>query len=739
MQLKIFPKILFRRKADLKAIILAGGVGSRLMPVTAKFPKPLAPIAGKPCLFHTLDLLKKNGVTEIIATVRHGSAQIRNACADRNLVFIEEKEPLGTAGGVKACEGLVDGDFLVVSGDAVTDIDLCAAVAFHKGRGGAATVVLSEVGTPFEYGVCLTDDDGRITELVEKPGWERAYSGTVNTGIYVFSREIFDFIEYGKAQDFAKDVFPRLIADGKKIYGYRAAGYWRDIGSVRSYLACNADALAGRVGLELPENGKVAGAIVHEPCFIGKNVSAAGAVIGPYSVIGDGCILQKGCRIERSVLLSGVCVGENSVVRNSAVCDGVKIRDGVSVCDGAAIGDGCAIGSDCVIGAGVGIAPDNIIPKNTVLTTNVTGAYKPYKLERSAADPIGDITSFARLGAAFGCLFRGNAAVGYEDAACAAQLHAIISGILSSADNVLNLGCCQRAQFRYTVRAYSLCGGIYAAADKIYLYAGDGLPLSTADEKALRKVFEGNEFFCGKSGNYRMLKNYGEPYVKKLRRSVVAMRPVNMRIYGDDILSEVIPTKTSESAEHIYVGNSLGVDEYPERLVKCCVSIAFGKTFGKVCVPYSYPSIIEKLGERGGFEVHRLTLDSPDRDGLYDITDPNICACVLCGHLSRSKKTFARLAASVPSFDVFCRDVDCDGDKFEVMRRLSEGGGEKEFVEGIRFIDREKKWNVRVVPKNDAKGFRIVAEAANSETAEEMCDFYVKKIRCDKNSVDKNE
>ena len=118
-------------------------MGSRLMPVTAKIPKPLAPVAGKPCIFHTFDLLKKNGITEVIATVRHGSAQIRNACADRNVVFIEEKEPLGTAGGVKACEGLVDGDFLVISGDAITDIDLGAAVAFHKGHGGAATVVLS--------------------------------------------------------------------------------------------------------------------------------------------------------------------------------------------------------------------------------------------------------------------------------------------------------------------------------------------------------------------------------------------------------------------------------------------------------------------------------------------------------------------------------------------------------------------------------------------------------------------
>ncbi len=714
-------------------------MGSRLMPVTAKIPKPLAPVAGKPCIFHTFDLLKKNGITEVIATVRHGSAQIRNACADRNVVFIEEKEPLGTAGGVKACEGLVDGDFLVISGDAITDIDLGAAVAFHKGHGGAATVVLSEVKSPFEYGVCLTDDDGKITDLVEKPGWERAYSGTVNTGIYVFSREVFDFIEYGKEQDFAKDVFPRMIADGKNIYGYRAAGYWCDIGSTGSYLSCNADALAGKVGLEPSENNKVTGAIVHEPCLIGKNVSAAGAVIGPFSVISDGCRLQRGCRVERSILLAGASVGENSVIRNSVICENAKIREGVSVCDGAAIGDGCTVGSGCVIGAEVKIAPDNVIPKNTVLTTNVSGEYRPYKLEKSVADPIGDITSFARLGAAFGCLFRGNAAVGYEDAACAAQLHAIISGILSSGDNVLNLGCCQRTQFRYTVRAYSLCGGIYAAADKIYLYAADGLPLSTADGKALRKVFDGNEFFCEKSGNYRMLKNYGEPYVKKLRRSVIAMKPLNAHIYGDDILSEVVPARADDSAEKIYVGDTLGVDEYPDRLVKCCVAVAFGKTFGKVAVPYSYPAMIERLGESGGFEVKRLTLDSPERDELYDITDPNICACVLCGYLSRSRKTFAKLAASVPSFDVFSRDVDCDGDKFEIMRKLSESKGEKELIEGIRFIDREKGWNVRVVPKNDLKGFRVVAEAASSETAEEICDFYLKKIRSDKNSVDKSE
>lgn len=121
------------------------------------------------------------------------------------------------------------------------------------------------------------------------------------------------------------------------------------------------------------------------------------------------------------------------------------------------------------------------------------------------------------------------------------------------------------------------------------------------------------------------------------------------------------------------------------------------------------------------------------------MTDPNICACVLCGHLSRSRKTFAELASSVPSFDVYSREVDCDGDKFDVMRRLSESSEEKELVEGIRFVDRKKHWNVRILPKNDLHGFRIVAEAANSETAEEICDFYVKKIRCDKNIVDKSE
>lgn len=724
----------------MKAIILASGTGKGLMPLTAVFPKSLAPVCLKPCIHHTLDLLKKHGFDDVFATLRQGSEKIKSQCAGKDITFVKEQEPLGTAGSVKKCQKHISGDFLVISGDSITDFDLGAAMAFHKGHGAVATVILSEVSSPLDYGVCITDKEGKITDFIENPSFERAYSATVNTGIYIFSSEIFSYIKEDTYQGFAEDVFPRLLRDKKDIFGYCPRGYWNDVSSVRSYLQCNKDVLSGKVGVELTENGTAEGAVIHPPCRIGKNVVAQGAEIGPYSVIGDNCVIGSGSRIEGSVLFDGVCVSEDCNVRKSVLCNGAVLKKGVSVCDFASVGADCVIGKNSVVGVGVGISPENMIKEDSILTRSVTGEFAPFDFEKSRSGVKGDISLFSRLGAAFGSLFRGNIAVGYSDTSDSALLHTLSGGILSTGDNVLNLGCCEKNELRYTLRAYGLSGGVYVSSEGLYFYDSDGLFLRSADEKAFLHVFEVNEFECNSCGSYRTLKDYRQSYLKKLKKSAVCVKPLNVLIYGDLNLMKVIPVKQNEGAEHFYVSDVLTVDEYPERITKCCIAIAFGMTFGYVCIPYSYPRMIDKLSAQFGFTVIRLSYDSEQRARLYDITDANICTCVLCSYLSRTKQTFADLADSIPTFDILSREVDCDKDKYSIMKRLyGEEDNSRELVEGIRFTDGDKNWSVRVLPKNDAYGFRIIAEAFSSETAEEMCDFYVKKIRSDNIFIDNKE
>ena len=719
---------------------MAGGKGTRLRPLTSDLPKPMAPLLGKPCLSYIIDLLKQNGIEDIAATVMYEKEKIEDFVKPQHIRIFEEKKPLGTAGSIKNCESFIDSDFCVISGDSMCDFNLSDAIDFHRAHGGLVTVVMSRVSNPLEYGVCVTNDKSEITRFIEKPSWERAYSGTVNTGVYLFSKEILDYIEPVKRLDFSQDIFPLLMRREIKIYGYEAKGYWCDIGNINAYLQCHYDLLAGKVHIPLPQSKIPQGATVIEPCFIGENVQADGAVIGPYSVIGDNCVIDNGCRIERSVLLNDVHAGKDSVIRRSIICAETYIGQDTSIGDYSVIGRECYFGKNCVVGAHSRIYAQNSFMENTFIRGNILREYKQFIMEKSSTDLEADISAFARLGAAFGSIFKGNIAVGYEDREISAQMFGVIGGILSCSSNVLGLGECDRNVLRYIVRSYGLDAGLYVGTDKIYLYEDDGLPLSRNSERAFNAVFEMNEFTCSISGKYRRFKGYLKTYMDRLKQYAINMKPLNMHILAPDFLTQIIPSKAGETAQTLYVGDGVTVDEYPQRVIRCAVAVAYGCTYGHVYIPYDYPTVIDELGRVYGFDVIRLTLDDPDRRRLYDMTDPNIMATVLCKYLSKQHISFERFAKSLPQFAVYSREIECDGDKCLVMQHLSTmADAEKELIEGVKIIDRDNKRNVLIIPKRDLHGFKIIAEAANTEAAAEICDIYVKKMKSDIEDVDNRE
>ena len=235
---------------------MAGGEGTRLKSVTGDTPKPMALLAGKPVLEHILNLLKRNGVTNACITLRYRPEIIRDYFGDGErfgirLSYHEETEPLGTAGGVKACRDFYgDRDFLVISGDCACDFDLRALKEAHRRHRCAVTMALHAHETPLSYGTVLTDRFGRVVSFIEKPAWERVVSDLVNTGIYIVSPAAMEFVPDGKPYDFAKDLFPALLAAGQQILGLPMEGYWCDIGSPRAFHACNLDALDGKLRLD---------------------------------------------------------------------------------------------------------------------------------------------------------------------------------------------------------------------------------------------------------------------------------------------------------------------------------------------------------------------------------------------------------------------------------------------------------------------------------------------------------
>src|SRR5438552_11104743 len=286
----------------MKAVVMAGGEGTRLRPRTSNQPKPMVPIVGKPCMEHILELLKQHGLSEVIVTVAFLPQAIRGYFGDGESLGMKvgysvEESPLGTAGSVRLAADQLDETFLVISGDALCDIDLTALIDFHKEKGAAVTIGLKSVDNPLEFGIVVTDEDGRIERFLEKPSWGQVFSDTINTGIYVMEPEALSHVPADGPYDFSTQLFPLLLEMGRPLYGHVCGGYWQDIGNLDQYRQANFDALDEKVRLNIP-GIRLRGNIwigegveiddlegVEGPAFIGNycRISPA-ASIGPYSV-----------------------------------------------------------------------------------------------------------------------------------------------------------------------------------------------------------------------------------------------------------------------------------------------------------------------------------------------------------------------------------------------------------------------------------------------------------------------
>ncbi|MGE5507704.1 MAG: sugar phosphate nucleotidyltransferase [Chitinophagales bacterium] len=366
----------------MKAMILAAGVGSRLDPLTANLPKPMVPIVNRPAMEHILALLRVHGVTEVVANLWYRPESITSYFGDgqsfgARLTYSKEDTLLGTAGGVKRVAGFFDGTFLVIAGDALTDIDLGAMLAFHRQRGALATIALRPVDDPRHFGVVVTGEDGRITGFQEKPRPEEALSRLANTGIYLFEREVLDLIPAGEVYDFGKQLFPRLVAEGQPFYGYRMDGYWCDVGTLLQYRLAHQDVLHGLVRLHTPG---VAVPSAERPVVLGEGaVVEPGAVLQGRVIVGPGARVSAGARLLGDVVLgAGVKVGEGATVEASVLWAGASLGAECRVSQavigqdcriepGAAVGEGSVLSDTCVVQAWAEVAAGSILRPGEVV------------------------------------------------------------------------------------------------------------------------------------------------------------------------------------------------------------------------------------------------------------------------------------------------------------------------------------------------------------------------------------
>jgi mannose-1-phosphate guanylyltransferase/phosphomannomutase len=513
----------------MKAVVMAGGEGTRLRPMTANQPKPLLPIVNKPIMEHVLALLKEHGFDETVVTVQFLAALVRNYFGDgeelgMTLHYATEEMPLGTAGSVKNAEdALRDERFLVISGDALTDIDLTDMVRFHKDNGALVTIGLKRVHDPLEFGIIIVDDDGRVQRFLEKPTWGQVFSDTVNTGIYVMEPEVLDRVAAGEVVDWSSDVFPQLLADGAALYGYIADGYWEDVGTHESYLRAQADVLSGKVkakidgfevspGVWQAEGAEVdPEAVLKGPLYIGNYAKVeAGAELREYTVLGSNVVVKEGAFLHRAVVHDNVFIAPSTNLRGCVIGKNTDIMSGSRIEEGAIVGDECVIESEAYVSSDVKVYPFKTIEAGAVVNTSVVWESRG---QRTLFGPRGvsglvnvEITPelVVRLASAYATTLRKGAVVTTaRDASRAARTlkRAVIAALTGSAINVHDLEACPVPIARYQAARSDSAGGVVLrttpgdpqGVDILFLDK-DGADLSQGAQRKLERVFGRQEY-----------------------------------------------------------------------------------------------------------------------------------------------------------------------------------------------------------------------------------------------------
>jgi len=512
----------------MKAVIMAGGEGSRLRPLTTNLPKPMAPLANRPMMEYVVDLLREAGITDIVVTVAYMADTIRNHFGDGSefgvsMVYATEETPLGTAGSVRNAIDLLDERFLVISGDVLTDISLDEVIAVHEKAGALATIGLVRVPNPLEFGIVITREDGSIERFLEKPSWGQVFSDTINSGVFVCEPGIFDFIEPDRSVDFSSEVFPAVLEAGLPLYGAVVDGYWEDVGTLDAYLSAHRDLLDGRVQASLPgfdlgggvwldENAEVhPEATVHGPAMIGPNCRvAAGAELGAYSVLGANVRVRGGATVERSVIGDNTYLGEGVKVRGTLVGRACDLRSGVRTDEGAVLGDEVFVGDDAHVAGDVKIYPFKTVEAGAVINSSIVwesrGARSLFGAEGVSGLANVDVTpEFAtRVAMAYGTMLKpGMTVVSSRDSSRTGRMlkRSMMAALNAAGVNVEDLEVASVPLTRWVIRRPAVSGGFTVRLDPddpqsavIRFFDNEGLDLGDDARRKVERLFSREDF-----------------------------------------------------------------------------------------------------------------------------------------------------------------------------------------------------------------------------------------------------
>ncbi|MEL7034474.1 MAG: mannose-1-phosphate guanyltransferase [Cyanobacteria bacterium J06592_8] len=557
----------------MRAVLMAGGSGTRLRPLTCDLPKPMVPILNRPIAEHIINLLKRHQIYEVIATLHYLPDVMREYFHDgtdfgvQMTYAVEEDQPLGTAGCVKNIAELLDDTFLVISGDCITDFDLRAAVDFHQQKKSKATLVLTRVPNPLEFGVVITDESYRIRRFLEKPSTSEIFSDTVNTGTYILEPDILDYLPPNRESDFSKDLFPLLLEKEIPMYGYVAEGYWCDVGHLDAYREAQYDALRGKVkldiayeersrGLWMGDNTYIDDTVhIETPVLIGRNCRIGPrAEIAAGSVIGDNITIGADANMKRPIVWNGAIIGEDAHLRACVIARGTRVDRRAHILEGAIVGSLSTVGEEAQISPGVRVWPSKKIESGATLNINLIwgNTAKRNLFGQRGVQGLAniDITpEFAvKLGAAYGSTLKHGATVAVSrDQRRISRMvtRSLISGLMSVGVNVFNLESTAIPLARTVIPKLNVAGGLHVRLspdrdDQILVEILDnkGINITKAKEKKIEGAYFKEDLRRAQIpeiGNMvypaEVVENYSTSFEKHL--NIEALRHSNAKVVID--------------------------------------------------------------------------------------------------------------------------------------------------------------------------------------------------------------
>jgi len=571
----------------MKGVIMAGGFGTRLKPLTINRPKPMVPVANRPIMEHIVELLKKHGITDLISILYFQPEQITSYFGDGSafgvrMQYVTADADYGTAGAVRNAESLIGREpIIIISGDVLTDFDLGAAIAQHKARGAEATIALTSVENPLAYGIVIADPhSGRIERFLEKPTWGEVFSDTVNTGIYILEPEALMRVPVRTNYDFSKDLFPKMLKEGAKLFGHIAHGYWRDIGNLDEYRRAHEDVLAGRVRINTPGqkrevNGATlwgdSGAVVQSEAklsgavILGRNAHVGTGVSLENVILGPGCVVEDGAHIRNAVFWDNAHVGRRARISESVLTSGVRIGEAALIRENCVLADRSEVGDRAVVGPNVKIWPEKVVEERAALTHSLIWG-EAWERSLFSGARVSGVPNFeltpeiaVRLAGAYGAMLGTGAYIATSrdsDKASRMINRALMVGFMSAGLNAEDLRQMPIPVVRHAVHHGREAGGIHVRRSPfdpkvvdILFFDADGRDLPPGKTQSIERLFAREDFPRASPDNTgdlnfptRVVEGYHEHFLSELDQDAIARRNFTLVVdyaYGTTV--EVLP------------------------------------------------------------------------------------------------------------------------------------------------------------------------------------------------------